>query len=317
MTKGLLLVNLGSPTAPTPEAVKTFLRDFLGDKNVVEMPQLLWKPILHGMILPFRSKYSAALYQHIWQNYGSPQIYYTSKIQKEVQRLLPDWQVEIAMTYGEPNIVDTLQQMHNNGCDNITVLPLFPQYTKSTHDTIIEQAKSANVPITIIKKFFNEPEYINILAHKIQEEWDQDDYDQLIFSYHGIPQAMVKHGDPYEAECITTTAATSAKLNIPKEKIMTVYQSRFGPMPWLQPYLKQTLPKLVSEGKKNILLVTPSFTADCLETLEEDGIRNYKTFKNSGGNKYKLVPPMNDDVDFSAFIAELTVEYSLKQKAEN
>lgn len=167
------------------------------------------------------------------------------------------------------------------------------------------------MPITIIKKFFNEPEYINILARKIQEEWDQGNYDQLLFSYHGIPQAMVNHGDPYQAECITTTAATSAKLDIPEDKIMTVYQSRFGPMPWLQPYLKETLPKLVAEGKKNVLIV-PSFVADCLETLEEDGIRNYHTFKKSGGNNYQLVPPMNDDVDFSAFIAELAVEYSQK-----
>lgn len=168
MTKGLLLVNLGSPSAPTPEAVKPFLREFLGDQNVVTMPKSLWQPILRGMILPFRSKYSAGLYQHIWKDSGSPQIYYTDKIQKEVQRLLPDWQVKMAMTYGEPDIVDTLHQMHNDGCENITVLPLFPLYTKSTHDTIIEQAQSANVPITIIKKFFNEPEYINILARKIQ-----------------------------------------------------------------------------------------------------------------------------------------------------
>lgn len=307
MQQGLLLVNLGSPASPRTSDVKAYLKEFLSDQNVIEMPKALWQPILRGIILPLRSWRSATFYQHAWMRGGSPLIVYTEMITKQVQELLPTWNVKMAMTYGKPDIVDTLQQMKKSGCNNIILLPLFPQYTQSSTQSIIDQANSANVPLTIIDHFYDESTYQKILASQIQMSWDKDSYDQLLISYHSIPTAMVKHGDPYQKQCEATTAAVSKLLQIPADKIKTVYQSKFGPMPWLKPYLKNDLMQEVELGKRNILIATPSFVADCLETLEEDYVQNYQTFKASGGDKFQLVPPMNDDPRFSQFLADLAI----------
>lgn len=308
MKYGLLLVNLGSPSSPETKDVRTYLKEFLSDQNVIEMPKSIWQPILRGIILPLRSWRSATFYKHIWTKSGSPLIAYTKIICDQVQKVLSDWDVEMAMTYGEPKIVDTLQKMSQNGCDKVIVLPLFPQFTQSTHQTIIDKAESANVPIKIIKHFYEKPAYQKVLAEHIQKEVDQFHYDQLLFSYHGIPTAMVKHGDPYQKQCEETTTEVSKLITFPDEKIKTVYQSKFGPMPWLKPYLKNELSQLVAMGKRNILIVTPSFIADCLETLEEDNVQNYQSFKEGGGDRFQLVEPMNDDKKFSQFIAELAYE---------
>ncbi|AKP67693.1 ferrochelatase [Companilactobacillus ginsenosidimutans] len=305
--QGLLLVNLGSPDSPETKDVKSYLKEFLSDQNVVEMPKAVWQPILKGIVLPMRSWRSATFYKHSWTKSGSPLIVYTQIITNQVQALLPDWNVKMAMTYKHPDIVETLQQMKQDGCDNIILLPLFPQYTQSTTKSIIEQAESANVDLTIIKDFYQEPVYQKILAAKIQESWDQGNYDELLISYHSIPTAMVKHGDPYLTECADTTNAVSKQLNIPDDKIKMVFQSKFGPMPWLKPYLKNTLMQEVQLGVRKILIATPSFVADCLETLEEDYVQNYQTFKASGGDVFQLVPPMNDDKRFSQFLADLAV----------
>lgn len=305
--QGLLLVNLGSPDSPETPDVKRYLKEFLSDQNVVEMPKAIWQPILNGIILPLRSWRSATFYKHSWTKSGSPLIAYTQIITDQVAEILPGWNVKMAMTYRKPDIVETLQSMKKSGCTNIILLPLFPQFTKSSTQSIIDQAQSADVDLTIIKRFYDEPVYQQILADKIQKEWDADDYDQLFFSYHSIPTAMVKHGDPYQTECNETTAAVSKLLNIPNEEIKTVYQSKFGPMPWLKPYLKNALMQAVQLGKRNILIVTPSFVADCLETLEEDFVQNYQTFKSTGGDKYRIVPPMNGDQRFSQFLADLAV----------
>lgn len=305
MQQGLLLVNLGSPASPRTADVKAYLKEFLSDQNVIQMPKALWQPILRGIILPLRSWRSATFYQHAWLRGGSPLIVYTQMITDQVQKLLPTWNVKMAMTYGKPDIVQTLQQMQQDGCENVILLPLFPQYTQSSTKSIIDQAKTANVPLIIIDRFYQEPEYQQILAAQIQAEWDKGDYDELFFSYHSIPTSMVKHGDPYQNECETTTTEVSKLLKIPSDQIKTVYQSKFGPMPWLKPYLKNALMQAVELGQRNILIATPSFVADCLETLEEDYVQNYQTFKASGGDVFELVPPMNDDPRFSQFIANI------------
>ncbi|KRK95093.1 ferrochelatase [Companilactobacillus futsaii] len=305
MSQGLLLVNLGSPASPQTSDVKKYLQEFLSDQNVIEMPKALWQPILRGIILPLRSWRSATFYQDSWLKDGSPLIVNTQLITNRVQQCLPQWNVQMAMTYGEPDIKDTLQKMQQDGCSNIILLPLFPQYTQSSTKSIIDQAKTANVDLTIIDRFYQENNYQQILAKKIQQAWDADNYDELFFSYHSIPTAMVKHGDPYQKECLATTEAVSKLLTIPQNQIKTVYQSKFGPMPWLKPYLKNALMQAVELGKRNILIVTPSFVADCLETIEEDYVQNYQTFKASGGNKFQLVSPMNDDPDFCQFLADL------------
>lgn len=310
--QGLLLVNLGSPASPETKDVKSYLKEFLSDQNVVEMPKFIWQPILNGIVLPLRSWRSATFYKHSWTKSGSPLIAYTQIITDQVQELLPKWDVEMAMTYGQPDIVETLQKMKQAGCENVILLPLFPQFTKSSSQSILDQANTAGVDLTVIRHFYDEPVYQQILADKIQKEWDADDYDELFFSYHSIPTSMVKHGDPYQRETEATTEQVSKLLNIPNDQIKTVYQSKFGPMPWLKPYLRNALMQAAQLGKRNILIVTPSFVADCLETIEEDYVQNYQVFKSSGGDKFKLVPPMNGDQEFSQFLADLALRNEAK-----
>lgn len=310
MKRGLLLVNLGSPASPETPAVKAYLREFLSDPNVIELPRWFWQPLLRGMILPTRSWRSATFYQHIWTQSGSPLIAYAQIVTQRVQALLGDWDVRYAMTYGEPHIGQTLKAMAAAGCDQTVVLPLFPQYTQSTTQPIIQQAQAAGVPITLIKHFYEQPTFQKLLAEKIREQLAQRNYDRVLFSYHSIPTAMVRHGDPYQRECEATTAGVLHFLpELPAEKVVTTYQSKFGPMPWLKPYLKNTLMQSVELGHRNVLITTPSFVADCLETLEEDNVQNYQVFKSSGGDAYQLVPPLNGDPAWCQFLADLAVQH--------
>jgi len=309
---GLLLVNLGSPASPTTADVHTYLQQFLSDRNVIEMSPALWQPLLRGIILPTRSWRSATFYQHICTKEGSPLVVYTQRIAQQVQQRLPDWQGAYAMTYGQPAIGPALEKLATT-CDHIVLLPLFPQYTQSTHGGILQQAAATNIPVTAVHHFYDEPSYLDILADQVGQAYQQADYDTVLFSYHSIPSAMVKHGDPYPTECQATTQGVLDRLpDLPREKVQTVYQSKFGPMPWQKPYLKNTLMQLVELGKRNVLLVTPSFVADCLETLEEDNVQNYQTFKASGGDRFQMVPPMNDDPRFGHFLADLAQQQLLQ-----
>lgn len=302
---GLLLVNLGSPASPTTADVRQYLQQFLSDRNVIEMPPVLWQPLLRGIILPTRSWRSATFYQHIWTQEGSPLVVYTQRMAQQVQQLLPDWQVAYAMTYGQPAIEPALRQLAQT-CDHIVLLPLFPQYTQSTHAGIFQQARATGIAVTTVQHFYDQPAYLDILADQVWHAYQQADFDAVLFSYHSIPSAMVRHGDPYPTECQATTQGVLDRLpDLPVDKVQTVYQSKFGPLPWQKPYLKNTLMQLVELGKRNVLIVTPSFVADCLETLEEDYVQNYQTFKASGGDNFQLVPPMNNDSRFSRFLADL------------
>ena len=306
MHQGLLLVNLGSPASPQTADVRAYLKTFLSDRSVIEMPPALWQPILRGIILPLRSWRSATFYQHIWTKEGSPLIVYTQRITQQVQSQLPGWDVRYAMTYGEPDIAKTLKSMVQAGCANIVLLPLFPQYTQSTHDAIFKQAATSQAPLTTIRHFYQDSAYLDLLADQVWQAYQQGSFDAVLFSYHSIPSAMVAHGDPYPTECQATTQGVLARLpNLPATKVQTVYQSKFGPMPWQKPYLKNTLMQLVELGKRNVLIATPSFVADCLETLEEDYVQNYQTFKASGGDTFQMVPPMNDDPRFAKVLANL------------
>ncbi|MCT4486841.1 ferrochelatase [Levilactobacillus parabrevis] len=306
MHQGLLLVNLGSPASPQTADVRAYLKTFLSDRSVIEMPPALWQPILQGIILPLRSWRSATFYQHIWTKEGSPLIVYTQRITQQVQSQLPGWDVRYAMTYGEPDIAKTLKSMVQAGCANIVLLPLFPQYTQSTHDAIFKQAATSQAPLTTIRHFYQDSAYLDLLADQVWQAYQQGNFDAVLFSYHSIPSAMVAHGDPYPTECQATTQGVLARLpNLPATKVQTVYQSKFGPMPWQKPYLKNTLMQLVELGKRNVLIATPSFVADCLETLEEDYVQNYQTFKASGGDTFQMVPPMNDDPRFAKVLANL------------
>lgn len=310
MTKnGLLLVNLGSPVSPSNKDVKAYLKEFLSDQNVVTLPKWFWQPILRGIILPARTWRSATFYQHMWTKAGSPLTAYTEIMKQKVQHDLPKWDVQYAVNYGRPRIVDVLHEMKTRGDGEIVVLPLFPNYTQSTHDTIIEKVHASGVQAHIIKNFYDEPAYQRILAKQVDEAYPKKAYDAVIFSYHGIPMSMVKKGDPYKGECEATTQGVEKYLTkVPRDKIKTVFQSKFGPMPWLKPYLKNYLMELAAMGKRNVLLVTPSFVEDCLETIEENNVQNYQTFKASGGNVFDSVKPMNGSDEFCHFLAQLSVK---------
>lgn len=305
---GLLLVNLGSPAEPTTPAVKEYLRQFLGDHNVVEMPAAIWKPLLNGIILPMRSWRSATYYRDCWLEDGPALVVNTKNLTVKVQKLLPEWSVKMAMTYGEPSISNTLNQMKRE-CKQIIVLSLFPHFTKSTTQSILEQVHAVDPTIPVIDRFADDPRYLSVLSQHIQSAWDKGNYDLLMISYHGIPVSMVKHGDPYQDETERTTVELKKRLNIPEEKIEMAYQSKFGPMPWLKPYLKNRLLQLVQLGKRNILLVSPSFVTDCLETIEENSVQNYQVFRENGGNTLDVVPSLNDDPHFAEFIAALVKEH--------
>lgn len=302
---GLLLVNLGSPKSPTTKDVKAYLKEFLGDPNVVPMPKWLWHPILNGIVLPLRSWRSATFYQDEWTENGSPLIFHTQEITQAVQKLLPEWQVKMAMTYGEANIGNTLKEMKKNGCEQIIVFSLFPAYTMSTTQSIIEQTKVSGINVKIIDRFYQEKDYQSALAKHIQKAWNDRHYDQLFISYHGIPSSEVKHGDPYLRECNEATKLLESYLDIPHEKIKMVFQSKFGPMPWLKPYLKNSLLEAVQMGKRNILIAAPSFVTDCLETIEEDYVQNYQAFRENGGENLDIVNSLNADPDFVKLIAKM------------
>lgn len=301
---GLLLVNLGSPANPSIPAVRSYLRQFLGDPNVITLPRWLWKPILSRMILPKRPAHSAKLYHDIWLPDGSPLIVYTRKLTARIQEQLPEWDVQMAMTYGQPSISKTIQQMQQH-CHHIIVLSLFPHFTQSTTTSIIEQVQAIDPTIPIIQQFADQPAYLNLLAKHIQRAWDHGNYQRLFISYHGIPQSMVKHGDPYQQETRQTTAELCRRLDIPQEQIQMTYQSKFGPLSWLQPYLHETLIHAADQGLKRALLVTPSFVADCLETLHENGFDNRQAFLDHGGEQLTVMPSLNADPDFASFIAQL------------
>lgn len=307
MKNGLLLVNLGSPSEPTTPAVKHYLSVFLGDHNVVTMPRALWQPILKGFILPMRSWRSATFYRDIWTKDGSPLIVNSEHLAKRVQDLLPEWDVQLAMTYEQPAIADKLREMRARG-EKVTVLSLFPHFTQSTTQSIIDQVRAVDPSIKIIDRFGDEDGYLDVLAKQIQASWDKKQYDRLLISYHGIPVSMVKHGDPYQEQTEATTTALRQRLNISADKVKMVYQSKFGPMPWLKPYLKNTLLQEAQLGHRNILIAAPSFVTDCLETLEEDGVQNYQAFRENGGEELDLVPALNDRPEFAEFLARFVKE---------
>ncbi len=231
-------------------------------------------------------------------------IVYTERLVAKVQELMPEWVVKMAMTYGKPKISDTITEMKKE-CQNITVLPLFPFFTKSTTQTVIDKVKDADPEAKIIDRFSAEEDYLDLLAKQIQTAWDRGKYDKLLISYHGIPTAMVNHGDPYRDETEAATAELIKRLDIPEKQIKMAYQSKFGPMPWLKPYLRNTLLNEAQLGHRDVLVVAPSFVADCLETLEEDQVQNYQVFRENGGNNLVMVPSLNDSPEFAQFITDL------------
>jgi protoporphyrin/coproporphyrin ferrochelatase len=308
-TTGVLLTNLGTPDAPTATAVRAYLAEFLADPRVIEIPKFIWWFILHGIILRLRPKKSAAKYASIWTKEGSPLLVISQKQAAAVQQQLGDSaQVKLGMRYGKPAITQALREFQAMGVRKIIVLPLYPQYaaatTGSTFDAIATALKTWRwVPeVAFINSYCDNPLYITALANSVREHialhtQTHGKPQKIIFSYHGTPKRSLDLGDPYYCFCQKTTRLVQEKLGLNKDECLTTYQSRFGYAEWLQPYTDATLKELAANNIKNIAILSPAFSADCLETLEELADENRKAFLQAGGEVYEYIPALNDRAD--------------------
>ncbi len=320
---GLLLVNLGSPDAPTARATRKYLFEFLHDKRVVDTTRWLWCPILHGIILRVRPARSAKSYAKIWGAFGgsedgeAPLIRVTRAQTAGVQdRLGDDVIVETAMRYGNPSIPHALEQLRAKGCTRIAVLPLYPQFagatTASVYDGVAKALKKdMDVPeLRFLRHYYDEPQYISALSASLTEHLSGLNWtpDAILTSYHGIPKSYVEKGDPYQGECLQTTELLRQAMNMPEDKLYATFQSRFGPKEWLQPYTDKTLEALPAKGVKNVTIMMPGFSADCLETLEEIEMEAKESFLEAGGENFSVVPCLNDRADHIDLLKNLAKE---------
>lgn len=311
---GVLLTNLGSPEQPTTGAVRKYLRQFLSDPRVVEIPRIIWLIILHGIILRVRPKKSAKLYQSVWTDKGAPLIVISNAQKEKVAAQLAeqygdDVIVDVAMRYGEPSISSVLQKFQQQGIDNLVVLPLYPQYagptTASTFDAVsMELQKWRYIPsVNFINTYHASSHYIRALANTVVEHIAQHGQpDKLVLSYHGMPELFYQWGDPYYDFCQVTTDLLKEELmnrsiSLSSENIIMTFQSRFGKATWLQPYTDETLENLAQSGVKHLAILSPAFSADCLETLEELECENREIFMEAGGEQYHYIAALNDRED--------------------
>lgn len=301
---GVLLVNLGSPAAPTTAAVRRFLKAFLSDPRVVNLPRALWLPILHGAVLPFRPSKSAKAYRKIWDiEKGSPLIFFTRQLTEKVADRLAaqDVAVDYAMRYGEPSLSSQLRRFKEQGINHIIVLPLYPQYssttTASVYDDLVKELKHwRHLPsFHFVSNYHQHGAYIAAVAESIEQAWrEQGKNELLIMSFHGLPKQLTEWGDPYFHHCHKTAALIAEKLGLNEQQWRLVFQSRFGKAEWLKPYCVDTLRALPAQGIKSVDMVCPGFAVDCLETLEEIAMENKKLFIESGGVGYRYIPALND-----------------------
>ncbi len=314
---GILLVNLGSPDAPTASAVRRYLAEFLSDPRVVEFPRLPWWLILHGIILRIRPRRSARAYKKIWGLDGSPLIAICKRqaqaVEKKIQeRFRGNVLVDLAMRYGNPSIKSGLEALRLAGARRFLVLPLYPQYSATTTASVFDEVTSVLqtwrwLPdLRFINHYHDHPMYIDALANSISEHWvNNSRADKLLFSFHGIPQRYFDKGDPYFCHCQKTARLVAEKLQLEDDQWMIVFQSRFGREPWLQPYCDKTLEQLPADGVHSVDVICPGFSADCLETLEEIDIQNREIFLNAGGSRYSYIPALNDSAEHIDVICEV------------
>ncbi|MGS3572743.1 ferrochelatase [Klebsiella pneumoniae] len=313
---GILLANSGTPDAPTPGAVKRYLRQFLSDKRVVDTSRLLWWPLLRGVILPIRSPRVAKLYQSVWMEEGSPLMVYSRRQQQALAARLPDTPVALGMSYGSPSLASAVDDLLAQGVEHIVVLPLYPQYSCSTVAAVWDElarilAKKRAIPgISFIRDYAEHPDYIHALAASVRASFAvHGEPDLLLLSYHGIPQRYANQGDDYPQRCRDTTRELVSALGLPPERVMMTFQSRFGREPWLTPYTDETLKMLGEKGTKHIQVLCPGFAADCLETLEEIAVQNREIFLEAGGKQYEYIPALNADAAHIEMMVNLTAPY--------
>jgi len=335
--KGVLLVNLGSPESPEPKDVKTYLGEFLMDERVIDVPLWARTLLVKGIILNTRPKASAAAYKKIWWDEGSPLIVLSERLQKKLQQEI-EFPVALAMRYGSMTIKKGLQELADQGVDEVFLIPLYPQFAMATTETILvlaEEVRKEHFPqmrIQDLPAFYNEPDYIEVLSNAIAGHLEGNAYEHLLFSYHGVPERHIRKSDItkshcqidglccktpsqahefcYRHQCKEVTRLVAEKLKLKEGSYSTSFQSRLGFDPWLQPYTDRTIERLGKEGVKKMAIVTPAFVSDCLETLEEIAMEGEEIFHEMGGKEFTTVPCLNDDQAWVNLLAKWIKDWS-------
>lgn len=316
----ILLVNLGTPDAPTPAALRSYLKEFLSDPRVVEIPRIVWWPILNGIILNVRPKKSAVKYASVWMPQGSPLRVYTERqaagLQNHLARQGVEVRVEYAMRYGNPGIASVLARLRAENIGRLLVVPLYPQYSSSTTATVFDvvfdqYASFRNQPeLRLVRGFADFPPYIDALADSVKNHWAaQGRGDLLLFSFHGVPKRSLIKGDPYHCECHKTARLLAQALGLSDTQWKLSFQSRFGKAEWLKPYTSEVLAELPKSGVKTLDVLCPGFPADCLETLEEIAMEGKEEFLTAGGEQYRYIPCLNDSPMAISALASLVLEH--------
>ena len=316
MKEGILLVNLGTPTAPTGEAVRPFLKEFLSDPYVIDYPRWFWLPLLNQIILRVRPDKSAELYQNIWMDEGSPLMVYSDRLTTKLQANMPEAKVVLAMRYGKPSIQAGLQALRDAGVERVTTLPLYPQYSVTTVATILDevtavlQAMNWSPAINPIHDYYENPLYTEAIADSARVYWKENGRpDKLIISMHGNPARYTKKGDPYVEQCKQTAQHIADNLGLAADEWMLTFQSRFGPEAWLQPYTDKTMEALGAAGVQRVDVICPGFSTDCLETIDEIDRENRDFFIEAGGQAFHYIPALNDS---EAHVGVLTAVCSVE-----
>lgn len=319
---GVLVTNLGTPDAPTPKALRRYLKQFLWDPRVVEVPRPLWWLILNGVILNIRPRRSAAKYATVWTNEGSPLLVTAQRqaegIRKRLAKLAPDpMPVAVGMRYGNPSIPDALNELRQQGVRKLIVLPLYPQFSASTiastMDAVAEELRGWRwtPDLHFISGYEREGGYINALAASVQEHWGQNGRaEHLMISFHGVPKRYLLAGDPYHCLCHATGFHLAQALGLEEGRWQVTFQSRFGREEWLRPYTDETLKAMAGKGVKSVDVICPGFSADCLETIEEIGDENRENFLEAGGEHFSYIPALNDRPDHLDFLTDLILRHA-------
>jgi protoporphyrin/coproporphyrin ferrochelatase len=318
--QGVLLVNLGTPDAPTASAVRRYLREFLSDPRVVQIPRFVWLPILWLFILPFRPSRTARKYKTIWRTDGSPLRVYTERqaqllrgyLGEKLGKAIP---VAAGMRYGKPSIAQGLAELKERGCDRILVIPLYPQYagstTASAGDALARALRKWRPApaVKTVNDFHDHPAYAKAIAKGVNDHWMKHGRpDRLLISFHGIPRAVVEAGDPYERQCLESGRLIASELGWMDQRTQVTFQSRFGGAEWLQPYTAATLERLGREGVGRVDVICPGFAADCLETLEEIAQEGRAAFLGAGGKEFHYIPTTNDTPAWMTLLSIVAME---------
>ena len=312
---GVLIINLGTPDSTSWLDIRKYLKEFLSDRRVIEVNPIIWKLILNVFILTFRPSKTAKAYKEIWMKNKniSPLLHYTQKQAEKLSNLISENNliIDYAMRYGNPSIRSKIATLHEMGCENLIILPLYPQYAAATTATVCDEVYRTLMTmrwqpsLKIVPHYESDPLYIEALVNSLNKKIKEINWkpDLILASYHGIPQKYFDKGDPYHCYCHKTTRLISEKFT--SIEIKTTFQSRFGPEKWLQPYTDKTLESLPKEGKKNVLAICPGFSSDCVETLEEIQIQGKESFLESGGENFDMVPCLNDNDDHIILLKSL------------